>query len=396
MLSVALAWRAGWLDLPPLVAGAAAISDRDVLAIGLMAQLFDAELVAVEDGSLATSLQRTLPPELALRIVVEAFAAVPAGVRTVMLCPVDALNETGVRERSSATETCILLYGLGGAIPLYRGSAQNGVALLHLHPLSSVSPCLWNSGLGVALLTDGSAEPRKMLGELAVVLGDQSLDPLPLYEELCRLRQRHNAGTAPEGTARARATTVERDLAELRRFVQGQIEKATLAVLRTRASLSPETPIDWSMAFAPSSDSVAPVGSALTGPSETEMRARRARIEAEFLRGQLRAYALPRKVDHHQLIALSGFFDIPWYASTYDVAPGAAIDHYLSSGASAGNDPSPIFSTRHYLSTYADVGTLHLNPLLHYLMDGIYEGRSIDPPIAILEETWRTGFTGVS
>lgn len=394
MLSAALAWRAGWLDSRPPRAAAAAINDRDVLAIGLMAQIFDAELVRVEDDSLATGLQRALPPGLALRITVETVASGHQDARTLVLCPVEVLTESECRERSSASGTCILVYGLGGAIPLYGAGAQDRTALLHLRPLSSVSPCLWNSGLGVALLPDGSTECQDMLAELSVVLGDQSLDPLPLYEELCRLNQRQNAGNAPEGMARARVARVERDLVELRRFVQGQIEKATLAVLRGKASASPATPVDWSMAFAPSSDAAAPVGSVLTSQSETEMRARRARIEAEFLRGQLRAFALPRNVDHQKLIALSGFFDIPWYASTYDVAPDGAIDHYLSSGAGAGNDPSPIFSTRHYLATYPDVGTLQLNPLLHYLMDGIYEGRSIDPPVAIPQETWRTGFTG--
>ncbi len=47
----------------------------------------------------------------------------------------------------------------------------------------------------------------------------------------------------------------------------------------------------------------------------------------------------------------------------------------LWSGWNEGRDPSAGFDTRGYLAAHPDVAAANINPLDHYLMFGIYEGR---------------------
>lgn len=55
--------------------------------------------------------------------------------------------------------------------------------------------------------------------------------------------------------------------------------------------------------------------------------------------------------------------------------------HYCLSGWQAGLDPSPNFSTQHYLSAYDDVVRSGLNPFYHYLSSGQYEDRDTRPAL---------------
>ena len=70
-------------------------------------------------------------------------------------------------------------------------------------------------------------------------------------------------------------------------------------------------------------------------------------------------------------------FDEAFYRSRYgDVPVGTdAVVHYLTVGVHKHYDPSPEFSTGHYLRTHADVRAAGVNPFHHYLAQGRTEGR---------------------
>ncbi len=84
-----------------------------------------------------------------------------------------------------------------------------------------------------------------------------------------------------------------------------------------------------------------------------------------------------RIADREKLIRTSGLFDAEWYVANYPDAgsPERAVAHFLKHSATKGNDPGPGFSTRAYLSDNPDVATSGMNPLLHYLRFGRFEGR---------------------
>ncbi|WP_367849440.1 glycosyltransferase 61 family protein [Rhodoferax sp. WC2427] len=70
-------------------------------------------------------------------------------------------------------------------------------------------------------------------------------------------------------------------------------------------------------------------------------------------------------------------FDDKFYKAQvgYKIENMTALDHYLIHGADLGLDPSPLFSTTHYLTTYADVAAAKMNPLVHFLKHGMAGGR---------------------
>jgi hypothetical protein len=78
------------------------------------------------------------------------------------------------------------------------------------------------------------------------------------------------------------------------------------------------------------------------------------------------------------LIGQSVFFDEAYYraqlASPLPAGTSAAM-HYLHHGWRQGLDPGPLFSTSRYLWRNEDVRHASLNPLLHYLKEGLTEGR---------------------
>jgi GT2 family glycosyltransferase len=78
----------------------------------------------------------------------------------------------------------------------------------------------------------------------------------------------------------------------------------------------------------------------------------------------------------------SGLFSAAWYLARYQDVAAANLDpleHYLLYGVSEGRDPGPDFSTSGYLARYRDVAEADINPLLHYIRYGKKEGRLTTP-----------------
>lgn len=57
--------------------------------------------------------------------------------------------------------------------------------------------------------------------------------------------------------------------------------------------------------------------------------------------------------------------------------PRSAISHYIEKGWLEGLDPHPLFSVNWYLNHYAEVRSAHVDPLRHYLKNGLKEDRCI-------------------
>jgi len=100
--------------------------------------------------------------------------------------------------------------------------------------------------------------------------------------------------------------------------------------------------------------------------------------------------SLPEKVqrflrEHYQLklIRDSALFDETWYLFQNPEVAQAKINpalHYLRHGGFEGRDPGPKFSSTFYLDTYPDIKAACINPLIHYLLHGEKEGRQRQPP----------------
>lgn len=81
----------------------------------------------------------------------------------------------------------------------------------------------------------------------------------------------------------------------------------------------------------------------------------------------------------------SEWFDGKWYLQQYpDIASDEKYQrspalHYLKFGGFEGRDPSPRFDSAGYLSAYPDVVAADINPLLHFIRDGIKEERQPKP-----------------
>ena len=83
------------------------------------------------------------------------------------------------------------------------------------------------------------------------------------------------------------------------------------------------------------------------------------------------------------LIRNSKLFNKAWYLARNPDVAQAKVDpwlHYLLYGGFEGRDPGPNFSSSWYLSTYADVKH-SVNPLVHYQRYGLREGRLTRPAI---------------
>ena len=94
-------------------------------------------------------------------------------------------------------------------------------------------------------------------------------------------------------------------------------------------------------------------------------------VLSRFIDGGLRI------IDREKLIERSGLFDADWYVAQYPEAGSRdkALAHFLKHSAKQGTDPGPGFCTRAYLSDHPDVAQSGMNPLLHYLRFGRFEGR---------------------
>ncbi|MGH8474252.1 MAG: glycosyltransferase, partial [Methylococcales bacterium] len=82
--------------------------------------------------------------------------------------------------------------------------------------------------------------------------------------------------------------------------------------------------------------------------------------------------------EYADLIRSSGLFDENWYVSNNPDVYRGKMDpalHYLLFGGFEGRDPGPAFSSAYYLDTYPDIKMAGVNPLVHYLQHGKSEGR---------------------
>lgn len=77
-----------------------------------------------------------------------------------------------------------------------------------------------------------------------------------------------------------------------------------------------------------------------------------------------------------QLVRHSGYFDAEWYARTYQVEEDP-LEHFMKNFQT--NNPSRHFSVARYYAEYKGVAKRGLNPLVHYLRHGRYEGRTAFP-----------------
>jgi SAM-dependent methyltransferase/FMN phosphatase YigB (HAD superfamily) len=97
------------------------------------------------------------------------------------------------------------------------------------------------------------------------------------------------------------------------------------------------------------------------------------------LRAGIRDAILLRK-NVRLLEAASELFDRNWYLDRNPDVAAAGIDplvHYLRQGVAEGRDPNPFFDTDWYLKEYSEVARAGLNPLGHYMAAGAAEG--LDP-----------------
>lgn len=79
-----------------------------------------------------------------------------------------------------------------------------------------------------------------------------------------------------------------------------------------------------------------------------------------------------------RLVRTSGLFDSDWYlAHNPDVAQAGVnpLIHYIQHGGFEGRDPSSSFSSAWYLEAYEDVKIASINPLVHFLKFGRLEKR---------------------
>ena len=71
------------------------------------------------------------------------------------------------------------------------------------------------------------------------------------------------------------------------------------------------------------------------------------------------------------------YFDEKFYSDTYHITSDA-LDHYINIGYRQGYNPSPHFNTQYYLENNPDVQQSGINPLVHFIQKGNFEGRSAD------------------
>jgi SAM-dependent methyltransferase len=82
------------------------------------------------------------------------------------------------------------------------------------------------------------------------------------------------------------------------------------------------------------------------------------------------------------LIRMSDLFDKDWYLTRNPDVAQAKVNpwlHYLRYGGFEGRDPGPSFCSAWYLDTYNDVKEARINPLIHYLRYGRAEKRMAQP-----------------
>ncbi|SDZ05049.1 Glycosyltransferase, GT2 family [Lysobacter sp. yr284] len=92
------------------------------------------------------------------------------------------------------------------------------------------------------------------------------------------------------------------------------------------------------------------------------------------------------RFDEIALLRGSGLLDAQWLARSLGIEGGAGVPLeflYLDGRQYWGASTSPLFDGRHYLDHGADLVAAGVNPLLHYVTHGFFEGRSPSPVIDV-------------
>ena len=79
---------------------------------------------------------------------------------------------------------------------------------------------------------------------------------------------------------------------------------------------------------------------------------------------------------------INAIVDPAWYLDTYPDVRKSAIDpllHFVDNGLTEGRDPNPFFDGSWYLARYPDVAAANIPPLLHYMQHGASELRDPHP-----------------
>lgn len=100
------------------------------------------------------------------------------------------------------------------------------------------------------------------------------------------------------------------------------------------------------------------------------------------LQGDLRGSRRKRQENrmYAARIRESSFFNADWYLKQYpDIVEFDPADHYFRYGLVQDRQPGPQFDSVWYANNYPDVRTAGTNPLVHYLLYGLHEGRRIRP-----------------
>ena len=90
----------------------------------------------------------------------------------------------------------------------------------------------------------------------------------------------------------------------------------------------------------------------------------------------------PGRLRDATLVARSGLFDENYYLGRYPDVAASLIDpliHYVLWGAFEGRQPHPLFDPTYYLAEYPDVARAGLEPLSHFVSVGGAEGRNPSP-----------------
>ena len=118
-------------------------------------------------------------------------------------------------------------------------------------------------------------------------------------------------------------------------------------------------------------------GSRLQGGGQSNAIVRLGRTLDRFRPGQWKEYRKFRKALQEQPL-----LDPAWYLNQYPDVSKSKLDpvrHYVLFGVEEGRNPNPYFDTRWYLEEYPDVVGSGCNPLLHFLRHGANVGRNPNP-----------------
>ena len=90
-------------------------------------------------------------------------------------------------------------------------------------------------------------------------------------------------------------------------------------------------------------------------------------------------------ISAYELVAAE--FNPEFYAEEYAdlrLPAEALLKHFCDVGWIEGRNPNPYFNVVDYLRQHRDVASANMNPLVHYLLSGRFEGRQVVPAASLL------------